>query len=388
MAQAKPVLVPDVSARRIEIRYSFTGAQLLLFGAILYPGGRVPDRPADIVVVLQGPGPADPRAREAEDRRHLDERRIPTASARRPPSMRSPRRGRSPSWSMSAPPRSTSSACRTCSCRPAAARCPKRSGGSRPACSTCASREGLYSENPRGVEISEGVLYRARIAIPSQVPVGTYTAETFLIDRGRVIAAATRDIEIGKSRLRALRRARRPPPRLPLRPRRGAAVAGLGWAAAMRVPPPLLSVLLSQILTAVAYCAAEYAINQECGERHERSTEPAAVRRRDQQLQRRDVRRRRPASPVAEPAADRHGRRDRRLRLARSAWTARSLDALADPCRPVGRHVRPGRQPGQDGGRQQLADRQRPHACSAATTARSSPTSTSSAKAHAIARAA
>ena len=35
MAQAKPVLVPDVSARRIEIRYSFTGAQLLLFGAII-----------------------------------------------------------------------------------------------------------------------------------------------------------------------------------------------------------------------------------------------------------------------------------------------------------------------------------------------------------------
>jgi hypothetical protein len=31
------------------------------------------------------------------------------------------------------------------------------------------------------------------------VPVGTYTAETFLIDRGKVIAAATRDIQINKS---------------------------------------------------------------------------------------------------------------------------------------------------------------------------------------------
>ena len=49
------------------------------------------------------------------------------------------------------------------------------------------------------MEISEGVLYRARISIPSQVPVGTYTAETFLIQDGRVIAVATRDIEIGKS---------------------------------------------------------------------------------------------------------------------------------------------------------------------------------------------
>ena len=54
-------------------------------------------------------------------------------------------------------------------------------------------------ENPHGVEITDGVLYRATITIPSQVPVGTYTAETFLIDRGKVIAAATRDIQIGKS---------------------------------------------------------------------------------------------------------------------------------------------------------------------------------------------
>ena len=43
MAQAqpagpKPMLVPDVSQRDIEIAYSFTGAELLLFGAILYPG--------------------------------------------------------------------------------------------------------------------------------------------------------------------------------------------------------------------------------------------------------------------------------------------------------------------------------------------------------------
>ena len=56
MAQTKPVLVPDVSQRDIEIAYSFTGAELLLFGAILYPGGRVPaERDADIVVVVKGP---------------------------------------------------------------------------------------------------------------------------------------------------------------------------------------------------------------------------------------------------------------------------------------------------------------------------------------------
>ena len=48
-------LVPDVSQRDIEIRYSFTGAELLLFGAILYPNGRAPRDRADIAVVVKGP---------------------------------------------------------------------------------------------------------------------------------------------------------------------------------------------------------------------------------------------------------------------------------------------------------------------------------------------
>jgi len=60
-------------------------------------------------------------------------------------------------------------------------------------------RQGLYAESPRGVQIIDGVLYRATITIPSQVPVGTYTAETFLIDNRKVVAAATRDIQIDKS---------------------------------------------------------------------------------------------------------------------------------------------------------------------------------------------
>jgi hypothetical protein len=51
----KPVLVPDISARQVQIRYSFSGAQLLLFGAVVYPGGRPPEHQVDIAVVLRGP---------------------------------------------------------------------------------------------------------------------------------------------------------------------------------------------------------------------------------------------------------------------------------------------------------------------------------------------
>ena len=57
-------------------------------------------------------------------------------------------------------------------------------------------RQGLYAENGNGVEISDGVLYRASISIPSQVPVGTYTAETFLIDREGVLRRAWRKVKV------------------------------------------------------------------------------------------------------------------------------------------------------------------------------------------------
>ena len=60
-------------------------------------------------------------------------------------------------------------------------------------------RQRLFVESDGGVEITGGALYRARLAIPAQVPVGRYTAETFLISHGRVLAVASRDIDIRKT---------------------------------------------------------------------------------------------------------------------------------------------------------------------------------------------
>ena len=77
MAEAKPVLVPDVSQRDIDIGYSFSGADLLLFGAILYPGGRLPtdQKPADIVIVegykREGHRKIEARRRGAKSREPL-----------------------------------------------------------------------------------------------------------------------------------------------------------------------------------------------------------------------------------------------------------------------------------------------------------------------------
>jgi len=58
---------------------------------------------------------------------------------------------------------------------------------------------GLYAEHVGGVSVREGVLYRALVPIPARVPVGQYTAETYLIRNGHVVAVATREISIGKS---------------------------------------------------------------------------------------------------------------------------------------------------------------------------------------------
>jgi uncharacterized protein (TIGR02186 family) len=60
-------------------------------------------------------------------------------------------------------------------------------------------RAGLYETAPGAVSISDGVLYRARIEIPARVPVGHFTAETFLVRDGHVLAVAVRDVDIRKS---------------------------------------------------------------------------------------------------------------------------------------------------------------------------------------------
>ena len=73
------------------------------------------------------------------------------------------------------------------------------SSGSSKALVAVKQRGGLYYADPHAVEITAGVLYRARVTIPARVPVGRFTAETFLIRDGRVLAAAVRPIDIQKA---------------------------------------------------------------------------------------------------------------------------------------------------------------------------------------------
>lgn len=198
MAQAKPVLVPDVSARRIDIQYSFKGAQLLLFGAILYPRGRIPEHDPDIAVVLRGPvQPILVREKEkiAGIWMNADSSRFRSAPAYYGVASSRPVRDLLDERTAAI----YEIGLENLQLSPGSGALPDKARRFEAGLIDLRKRRGVYSEDPKGVEISEGVLYRARISIPSQVPVGTYTAETFLIQDGRVIAVATRDIYIGKS---------------------------------------------------------------------------------------------------------------------------------------------------------------------------------------------
>lgn len=198
MGQAKPVLVPDVSARRIEIRYSFSGAQVLLFGAILYPRGRAPEKTPDIAVVLRGPvQPILVREKQkiAGIWMNADSARFRSAPAYYAVASSKPLKDLLDERTAAI----YEIGLQNLQLSPGTGALPDKARRFEAGLIDLRRRRGVYSEDPRGVEISEAVLYRARIVIPSQVPVGTYTAETFLIQDGRVLAVATRDVEIGKT---------------------------------------------------------------------------------------------------------------------------------------------------------------------------------------------
>lgn len=200
LAQAKPVLVPDVSQRNIDIAYSFTGAELLLFGAILYPGGRLPDADSrtDVVVVVKGPTQSIViREKEKVAGIWINAGRLRYRSA---PSFYAVASSRPLDTVVDARTRAIYElgldSLQLSPATPAPSNVQDRFTRGLVEQRT---RAGLFYEAPRAVEITDGVLYRARVSVPARVPVGRFTAETFLIRDGRVLAAAVREIDIRKS---------------------------------------------------------------------------------------------------------------------------------------------------------------------------------------------
>ena len=187
-AQAVPKLVPDVSQRQINIQSGFTGAELLLFGAILYPRGVAPEGQVDVAVVLRGPArPITLREKQKIagiwiNADSSDFRSVPVyyaiASSR-------PLRNIVDSKTAAIYELGLDKLQLSPSGEVDAKEQRRFSNG----LVDLKQRNGLFRQEAGSVEITDQVLYRARLKIPSSVPVGTYVAETLLIRNGRVIVA-------------------------------------------------------------------------------------------------------------------------------------------------------------------------------------------------------
>ena len=197
LGAAEPRLVPDVSSRSIQIIYSFNGAQLLLFGAILYPGGRTPTEHADIAVVVKGP--VQPLVVREKQKVAGIWMNVEAARFRSAPAFYAVASSRPLSKLIDERTAAIYElGLENLSLSPGGGKSPEVQRRFEAGLIDLMKRRSLYIEDPGGVRITDHVLYRGRIAIPAQVPVGDYTAETFLIKDGRVIAGAVREIRIEK----------------------------------------------------------------------------------------------------------------------------------------------------------------------------------------------
>jgi uncharacterized protein (TIGR02186 family) len=196
-AQREPILVPEVSQHEIQVRQGFTGTELLLFGAILDPLGRRANQSYDIVVVLKGP--TEPILVREKDKKFGIWLNAESTAFRSAPSFFSVASSRPVDDIVDE---------RTAAIyelgldylqlSPSGAIDPEEQSRFTSGLVDLRRRQGLYKEEGSGVTISNGVLYQARIAVPSNVVTGRYTAETFAIAQGRVIASATAEVEVRK----------------------------------------------------------------------------------------------------------------------------------------------------------------------------------------------
>ncbi|MGB3166254.1 MAG: TIGR02186 family protein [Alteraurantiacibacter sp.] len=198
LAQGRePVLVPDISEHDIVLRQGFTGADLLLFGALIDPAGGRMQGEYDVVVVLKGPT-EEIRLREKErwfgiwvNADSVAYRSVPSfyAIATSRPIEEIVDEQTAAIFELGLDYLQLS---------PTGSIDPEEQARFSSGLVDLRQRQGLYAQYADGVTVSEDVLYRARLPIPSNVIAGRYVAETFAIRDGRVITSATSEVIVRK----------------------------------------------------------------------------------------------------------------------------------------------------------------------------------------------
>jgi uncharacterized protein (TIGR02186 family) len=197
-AAQQPRLITDLSQSRIDISYRFAGAELLIFGAIQYPGGLAPADPPGIAVILRGPTEALTVRKKARiagiwvNTQALRFESTPgfyaVATTRPVAELLDERNAAIYEIGL-----------QHLQLSPATAADPETTGSFQDGLVKLRRSEQLFVEQPYGVQVTDKVLYRARIPIPSAVPVGNYRAEIYLIGNGKVRARSTAPVIIDKT---------------------------------------------------------------------------------------------------------------------------------------------------------------------------------------------
>ncbi len=191
--RAEP-LVADLSSHLIAIGSGFTGAEVLLYGAV--------DGEGDLAIVVRGPEQRVVVRRKHRiagiwvNRERLTFDDVPAfyaVAASRPLDeigraslLRLHRIGLETLDFRAVEPRAHSEVARF-----------------RAALVRSRVREGLYSREPAPIGFLGERLFRTRLTFPANVPTGTYNAEIFLIRDGEVVSAETTPLFISKTGFQA-----------------------------------------------------------------------------------------------------------------------------------------------------------------------------------------
>jgi uncharacterized protein (TIGR02186 family) len=188
-------LVAGLSQDQIQITSSYTGTELIVFGAIENSNTDTPASLPDVVVVIRGPALDMTMRRKVRvagvwiNRDALTLYGMPgyyfVGSGRAIKDV-APEEIRERYQLDLADVEPTSTSTHT----------PSKAEPYRAAAIRSRTRDGLYEENPLAVEQLGASLFRVRVPIPASVPRGEYTANVYLLRDGMVIGAQATFLDV------------------------------------------------------------------------------------------------------------------------------------------------------------------------------------------------
>lgn len=184
-----PDLIVDLSRPRVAITSAFHGESMLLFGMF--------DPPGEIVVVVVGPPGRETVMRKQRvlglwlntGRQAFDDVPAYYAIAASQPLQRLLARGSGEILSLED---------RLASIRPVGGRSPEELAQFRHGLVEVKRSEGLYPAAIGQITVQAGRLFRVELPFPSGLDEGVYEIRTYLLREGKIVAAVSRPLPVGK----------------------------------------------------------------------------------------------------------------------------------------------------------------------------------------------